>query len=1203
MKQSPSLDPPESGRPTRGNDPSEEVTESVYPSSVVLQEIFHAAIERPSDERPAFLEAACGDDSALRERVEHLLAAYERSEAIFEPPHSPEIEREWGRLKPEGVGDSIGRYKLREKLGEGGFGTVWVAEQENPVKRRVALKIIKLGMDTREVIARFEQERQALAMMDHPSIAKVFDAGATQFGRPFFVMELVRGIKITEYCDRQEISTRERLELFIVVCQAVQHAHQKGIIHRDLKPSNILVTLHDGVPVPKVIDFGVAKATQSRLTDRTIYTQFQQLIGTPLYMSPEQAEMGGLDVDTRSDIYSLGVLLYELLTGRTPFNPDTLRSVSLDEIRRIIREKELPKPSTVLDTMALDIRTIVAKHRHTEPPKLVGLLRGDLDWIVMKALEKDRTRRYETANGLAMDIGRHLANEPVLARPPSRLYRFRRFVQRHKAGVASGASIAAALVLGITVSISQMIRADKNAARANDALAKLANTAPAFAAQGRELVIKEDFKEAITKLTYAIELQPTSVEYLRDRAALLQSLRRLSEAAADFRRILELLPGDTSAQANAELCERLAAGPRDPGGGLPRASVAELYAAMNAEHRPAVELMPLALALGNERTLLREYWLDRLRLLPNASGTPISERLKAGEHGTLELDLRGTKIADLSPLRGMPLERLDISECSEVRSIDVLKDMPLRELNLEGTGVTSLEPLAGVRTLEDLRFSSTTVADLTPLHGLPLRKLEFAGTKVMNLSALKGMPLTALNIGNTRVTDLSPLIGMPLKQLECSYTPVGDCMPLATLPLERLILRGVPIGNLVFVRDLPLKVLDLGGAPKVIDLGALRNVKTLEVLVLPGNPPVLSDDEIVAIELLKDHPTLRQISYTLAEGSSPESAEAATVFWRKWEMTMAWWRPLRAAGITVTAIRGADDTWQVHVPRQPIRDLSMFAGALNLSQLNLDGCSEVADLSPLRGLQLKTLSIGHTAVTDLSPLKDMRLQNLWMSDTKVTDLSALRGMPLKILYMNECSLLTDLSPLLEMPELEEVLLPENAVEITHLKEMKKLRRISYTFDLNSWRPASAVAEFWAQQHDLKWLPALRAAGALLSAEQLADGTWKVSLRGSSFSDLSLLKGAHISELSLFGTGVTELRPLVGLPLRVLRLDDTPCSDVSPLARIPALESVVLPRDALDVTALQKLPGLKRLDFDVDATGAPKREVNAFWAELERKSRP
>ena len=340
------------------------------PPTIEEREILASAAALPAQERPAYLEAACAGRPAVRASVEKLLAAHDEDSFMQRAAVdsvSPELAAEFSRLKPEEAGDRIGPYKLLQQIGEGGFGVVWMAEQEKPVRRRVALKIIKLGMDTKEVVARFEQERQALAMMDHPNIAKVLDAGATQWGRPFFVMELVRGIKITDYCDQANLPTADRLQLFIAVCHAVQHAHQKGIIHRDLKPSNVLVTLHDGVPVPKVIDFGVAKATQSvRLTDLTLFTQFEQMIGTPLYMSPEQAEMSGLDIDTRSDIYSLGVLLYELFTGRTPFDPEELMKQGLDEIRRTIREREPQTPSMFVGTMAGELRMAVAKHRNTD---------------------------------------------------------------------------------------------------------------------------------------------------------------------------------------------------------------------------------------------------------------------------------------------------------------------------------------------------------------------------------------------------------------------------------------------------------------------------------------------------------------------------------------------------------------------------------------------------------------------------------------------------------------------------------------------------------------------------------------------------------------------------------------------------------------------------------------------------------------------
>jgi WD40 repeat protein/serine/threonine protein kinase len=435
----------------------------------------------PSDKRNDYLREACAGDVAMFERLQGLLLAYDRAGKFLEhesraeggsceaadtvaPPATLTI----GLPLTEKPGDRIGRYKLLQQIGEGGCGVVYMAEQEKPVHRRVALKVIKLGMDTKQVIARFEAERQALAMMDHPNIAKVLDGGATKTGRPYFVMDLVRGVKITEYCDHNNLPTKERLELFIQVCRAIQHAHQKGIIHRDVKPSNILVTLHDGVAVPKVIDFGIAKATQGRLTDMTLFTAFEQFIGTPAYMSPEQAEISGLDVDTRSDIYSLGVLLYELLTGQTPFDVQELMAAGLDAMRRTIREKEPDRPSTKLSTMVEGELTATAKRHHTEAPKLVSAIRGDLDWIVMKCLEKDRSRRYETANGLARDIQRHLNQEPVTASPPSAAYRFRKLVRRNKLMFAAGGTVVAALVLGLGLSAWLFLR-EKQARQRADA--------------------------------------------------------------------------------------------------------------------------------------------------------------------------------------------------------------------------------------------------------------------------------------------------------------------------------------------------------------------------------------------------------------------------------------------------------------------------------------------------------------------------------------------------------------------------------------------------------------------------------------------------------------------------------------------------------------------------------------------------------------
>ncbi|MBI2950123.1 MAG: protein kinase [Verrucomicrobia bacterium] len=464
--------------------------------------IFNAAIELISTkERARYLDEACKDNPDRRRRIEALLQAYEASPDLLETDltASDGTDARTHRLT-EDIGATIGRYKLLQKIGEGGFGVVYMAEQREPVKRRVALKIIKLGMDTKQVVARFEAERQALALMDHANIAKVLDGGATETGRPYFVMELVRGIPLTQFCDENHLTTEERLKLFVQVCQALHHAHQKGIIHRDIKPTNILVTRQDDRPVPKVIDFGIAKATQQELTEKTLFTQFRQLIGTPAYMSPEQAQWGHMDIDTRSDVYSLGVLLYELLTGRTPLDSRDLMNAGYDEICRRIREQEPPLPSTRVSTLADAERGVIAERRRADPRRLGTLLRGDLDWIVMKALEKDRTRRYESTNDFAEDLQRFLASEPVTAAPPNTLYRFRRFTRRHKVSMAVAGIIVALLISATALSSWLAVRAldarttaqkeADRARRAGEAEAKQRALAQTNEAAAKELLVE-----------------------------------------------------------------------------------------------------------------------------------------------------------------------------------------------------------------------------------------------------------------------------------------------------------------------------------------------------------------------------------------------------------------------------------------------------------------------------------------------------------------------------------------------------------------------------------------------------------------------------------------------------------------------------------------------------------------------------------------
>jgi tetratricopeptide (TPR) repeat protein len=523
------------------------------------ESLFAAAVALAPEERGAFLERECAGDPALREQVLALLRAHDRAGHVIDRPINGDRDQTAGYVSTsEHPGTIIaGRYKLLEEIGQGGMGTVWAAEQTAPVRRKVALKLIKAGMDSRSVLARFEAERQALALMDHPNIAKVLDGGITDSGRPYFVMEYVKGVPITEYCDATRLSVEERLNLFVQVCSALQHAHQKGIIHRDLKPSNILVAPYDDKPVPKVIDFGLAKAMHQSLTEKTLYTAHETVLGTPLYMSPEQAQLNNLDVDTRADIYSLGVLLYELLTGTTPLERQRFKEAAWDEIRRIIREEEPPRPSLRLSsTYTLPS---LATFRHTEPAKLKKLVRGELDWIVMKALEKDRTRRYETANGLARDIQRYLDDEVVEARPPSAGYRFGKFVRRHKAQMIGVGLVLLALLAGIAGTTWGLVREARARTRLAQSLVREQKANTDLSAANDKVQARYDLAVDAIKTFHT----GVSEDFLLKEEKFKDLRNRLLKSASDFYGKLSALLGKETdfasrrelARSNYELAE------------------------------------------------------------------------------------------------------------------------------------------------------------------------------------------------------------------------------------------------------------------------------------------------------------------------------------------------------------------------------------------------------------------------------------------------------------------------------------------------------------------------------------------------------------------------------------------------------------------------------------------------------------------------
>jgi serine/threonine protein kinase/Leucine-rich repeat (LRR) protein len=1185
--------------------------------------------DRP--ERVAFLERECGGDAGLRDRVEALLRA---NDACPSPPagaedvtnaHIPGREptsEDYGD-PTAGVGSVLaGKYKLIEEIGEGGMGSVYMAQQTEPVKRAVAVKVIKVGMDTKGVLARFEAERQALAMMDHPNIARVLDAGTTAGGRPFFVMELVKGTPITQFCDERKLIPRQRLELIVPVCNAIQHAHQKGIIHRDIKPSNVLVAMYDDRPVPKVIDFGVAKAAGHSLTDKTLMTGFGAIVGTPEYMSPEQATSNNLDIDTRSDVYSLGVLLYELLTGSTPVDRKSIGKAAVMEILRIVREMEVPRPSVKLSTC--NTLPAVAAARGTEPAKLSQLMKGELDWVLLKALDKDRTRRYETANGFAADIQRYLANEAVVARPPSAGYRLQKTWQRNKVAFVAGGAIAASLVIGTAVSIWQAVRADREATRAVAALDELRATAPAFAEQARGLAAREQFDEAIEKLDYAAKLRPDNPEYVIGKGDLLQCQFRLAQALTAYRAALLLRPDDAHARSGAKLCDELIAAPRGKDGQLSRESLSKLHLAMQEQQRPAAELMPVARLLGEEKSLVVAYWLERLKDLPISAEQPLAKRLTVRDDGLLKLDLSGTRIDDLKPLMRMPLGALYLDRCGQIHDF---------------------EPLTESRSLTVLHLSSTQIGNLAPLRGLPLRELNLTGTQIFDISELRGMKLQALRLRDTRVSDLSPLAGMPLTLVDATAIPATDYSPLASAPLETLILQNSPLRDISFLGGSPVKDLTLNGCNSVRGYSVLAGLKSLVLLTLPASYRDLPDAELASIGALRNHPTLKSIEEAQWEGTRLiGTTQSKDAFWTIWDREMSLISALRNSRIEFKLSRYSTGTYYLSLENQPFSDLSILID-VPISDLWLNGC-QVMDLAPIRQLPIRVLGLHGNPVADLTPLRQMPVEELSLEETQVSDLSPLTNLRLTKLYLHSCEQVHDVSPLAEIPTLEKLTVPAGAQNIEKLRKLPHLNWLAWAMDDKPpFLPATTAADFWSQ-FDADWTKELRRSGFTKLRRQ-TDGTWSLVLDGTPIVDLAILRGAPISSLSLsetavsdleplhgmplkqlflYKTKVTDLRPLHGMPLQSLNLVAThvtdlsalrgmPLSslslnhcaeltDLSPLAELKTLTNVTLPPSAKNFEFFRDFPGLERLSYaeDPNHSHRPDKTAAEFWKEYDAQKK-
>jgi Leucine-rich repeat (LRR) protein/Flp pilus assembly protein TadD len=823
-----------------------------------------------------------------------------------------------------------------------------------------------------------------------------------------------------------------------------------------------------------------------------------------------------------------------------------------------------------VSTLAEDVKLTVANQRHASPQVLRKQLHGDLDWIVLKAIEKDRTRRYETANGLAADLKRHLDKEPVNARPPSTAYRLQKAMSRNKVAFGAGVAVVMALVMGIAGSVWQAVRAKSAEKRVTAALDELRASAPAFEEQARALAAREKFDEAIEKLDYALKLRPDVAEYYVAKADLLQCQFKLAEAAKVYRAALGVKADLGRAEASAKLCEELMAAPLSADGKLTRESLAKLHTAMLKQQRPAAELLPVARLLGEEKKLVLDYWLGRFKDLPVSVERPLKDRLSVREDGRLALDLSNTKVIDLSPLKGAPIASLSVANSEELTDLSPLRGLDLVELGVGNTGVTDLTPLREMRTLERLLIASTKVADLSPLSSLALKQLDLTYTQVTDLSPLRGMKLSRLSLRSVRVTDLSVLSGMPLEFVDLTAVSAIDFSPLAGAPLQRLWLQNTKVRDLSFLRGMPLRDLTLLNCSAARGFAVLGTLHSLELLVLPASYRELPAEELAAIESLRAHPTLKNLTSGSA-GGLITMAPSKDVFWRDWDLEQTFVPALRKSGIKFTLTKLPAGTYSLYIKDQPLRDLSILKGA-PITDLTLYGCP-FGDLTPIRELKLEKFQLNSEFVSDLGPLRGMPLKNVYLAGAKITDLSPLAGVPLKDLYLDNCLNVTDVAVVAKIGTLENVTVPMWTRNIEMFRKLPGLQRLGYRRAGEGYIPDTTVAEFWKEYDANGWIAALRDAGMKAKTpKRLEDGTWDVDLGGiRELVDLKLLKGAPISKLGLNKTGVTDLSPLRGMSLKTLNLDGTAVSDITPLQGMRLEELNLANTKVSDLSALRGMP--------------------------------